>query len=221
MIMPGMGGIEFVKKIKGDAGSKDIPVVMLSCDSDIENRVNAINTGADMFIVKPFHPRYLKAVVERILESRAEHVVPEEDSATAKENVRHACGSGAWPCPEGWEDSHDAAGTAEKGMSPFARKVNEALLKNFSDETYNQDALAYDLAMSRVQLYRRVKGELKTTPGELIKRFRIHQAEIMLRETEKTVQEIMYDCGFHNKAYFYREFSRIHNCSPKDFRHRG
>lgn len=221
MIMPGMGGIEFVKKVKGDAGSKDIPVVMLSCDSDIENRVNAINTGADMFIVKPFHPRYLKAVVERILESRAGHVVPEEDSATAKEDVRHACRSGAWPCPGGGEDSHDAAGTAGKGMSPFARKVNEALLKNFSDETYNQDALAYDLAMSRVQLYRRVKGELKTTPGELIKRFRIHQAEIMLRETEKTVQEIMYDCGFHNKAYFYREFSRIHNCSPKDFRHRG
>ena len=49
----------------------------------------------------------------------------------------------------------------------------------------------------------------------------IRQAELMLRKTDKTVQEIMYDCGFHNKAYFYREFSRLHNCSPKDFRNGG
>ena len=104
--------------------------------------------------------------------------------------------------------------------SAFSRKVTDALSKNFSDENYNQDALAYDLAMSRVQLYRKMKSEMKTTPGEFIRNFRIRQAEIMLRETGKTVQEIMYDCGFHNKAYFYREFSRIHNCSPKDFRHR-
>ena len=104
--------------------------------------------------------------------------------------------------------------------SSFVNKVMDALSRNYSDENYNQDALAYDMAMSRVQLYRKVKHALGSTPGELIRRYRIRQAEIMLLKTEKTVQEIMYDCGFHNKAYFYREFSRLHNCSPKDFRNR-
>ena len=188
MIMPGMGGMEFVKKVKSDTRTASIPVVMLSCDTDMENRVNAINTGADMFIVKPFHPRYLLAAVERMLDRG--HMLEPSDS---------------------WPPACDSA---------FSRKVTDALSKNFSDENYNQDALAYDLAMSRVQLYRKMKSEMKTTPGEFIRNFRIRQAEIMLRETGKTVQEIMYDCGFHNKAYFYREFSRIHNCSPKDFRHR-
>ena len=198
MIMPGMGGIEFVKKMKSSEKTKGIPVVMLSCDTDIENRVNAIDTGADMFIAKPFHPRYLKAVVDRMLQDS----VPGTAARNSLESVIDRV-DGIIP---------------ETGTGSFTDKVMEALSKNFSDENYNQDALAYDLAMSRVQLYRKVKHELGTTPGELIRRYRIRQAEIMLARTDKTVQEIMYDCGFHNKAYFYREFSRLHNCSPKDFR---
>lgn len=196
MVMPGMGGIQFVKNIKADEATRSIPVLMLSCDSDIDNRVNAINTGAEMFIVKPFHPRYLKAVVERMLG---------RDGASSAGSLL--------------EDTIEKVeGKYHVRDNTFKDKVMDALSRNFSDETYNQDALAYDMAMSRVQLYRKIKHDLGTTPGELIRRYRIRQAEILLRETDKTVQEIMYDCGFHNKAYFYREFSRLHNCSPKDFR---
>lgn len=200
MIMPGMGGIDFVKKMKSDEHTRSIPIIMLSCDTDIENRVNIINTGADVFIAKPFQPRYLKAVVEKIFKT------------TSAEN-----------------DTYDPLGKVLGNVdihspvqedSSFVNKVMDALSRNYSDENYNQDALAYDMAMSRVQLYRKVKHALGSTPGELIRRYRIRQAEIMLLKTEKTVQEIMYDCGFHNKAYFYREFSRLHNCSPKDFRNR-
>ena len=57
----------------------------------------------------------------------------------------------------------------------FKDKVMDALSRNFSDETYKQDALAYDMAMSRVQLYRKIKHDLGTTPGELIRRYRIRQ----------------------------------------------
>ncbi len=201
MIMPGMGGIAFVKKVKSDENTRHIPVVMLSSDTDIENRVNAIDTGADVFIAKPFHPRYLKAVVERIFSAG-------RGQASEYNPLEKALGS------------VDMQG-ADSGDNTFVSKVMDALSKNYGDENYNQDALAYDLAMSRVQLYRKVKHDLGSTPGELIRRYRIRQAELMLRKTDKTVQEIMYDCGFHNKAYFYREFSRLHNCSPKDFRNGG
>lgn len=201
MLMPGMGGIAFVKKLKSDPHTADIPVVMLSCDTDIENRVNAIDTGADIFIAKPFHPRYLKAVVDRMLQGSAA-------GASARNSLETVIGK---------VDGNPAGDSG----NTFADKVLEVLGRNFSDENYNQDALAYDMAMSRVQLYRKVKHELGTTPGEFIRRYRIRQAEIMLTQTDKTVQEIMYDCGFHNKAYFYREFSRLHNCSPKDFRNAG
>ncbi len=30
--------------------------------------------------------------------------------------------------------------------------------------------------------------------------------------------EIIIACGFRNRAYFYRKFTEIHNCSPKDFK---
>lgn len=101
----------------------------------------------------------------------------------------------------------------------FMRKVMDALEKNCGNEDYNQDALASDLAVSRAQLYRKIRQILDTTPGDFIRRFRMRKAEQLLTGTSLTVQEIMYDCGFRNKSYFYREFGRLHNCSPKDFRH--
>ncbi|MDE5891213.1 MAG: helix-turn-helix domain-containing protein, partial [Bacteroidales bacterium] len=33
-----------------------------------------------------------------------------------------------------------------------------------------------------------------------------------------TVQEIMYNSGFNNKSYFYREFAAKYGCSPKEYR---
>jgi AraC-like DNA-binding protein len=69
-----------------------------------------------------------------------------------------------------------------------------------------------------MQLYRKIKEITKKTPTEFIRSIRLKYAEKLLKTTNKTVQEIMYESGFNNKAYFYREFLKKQNKTPKEFR---
>jgi len=57
------------------------------------------------------------------------------------------------------------------------------------------------------------------TPTELIRHIRLQKASALLKSTDLTVSEIFYRTGFNNKTYFFREFKKMFNCSPNDYRH--
>lgn len=198
IIMPEMNGIDFIEHIKQDERTKYIPIIILSSKSDIESRIAVLETGANMFVNKPFHPQYLKAAVDNILQNHSMMKQFSESASAYKERYNNTM--------------------IAKDDKEFIDSVIDTLSKKFSDENYNQDSLAADLAISRIQLYRKIKRIANTTPGEFIRSFRLGQAEKMLLHSEKTIQEIITDCGFHNKAYFYRIFQKAHDCSPKEFR---
>src|SRR5688572_9410850 len=64
--MPGMNGIEVLNEIK----KKDpaLPVIMITAYGTIERAVEAIKSGADDFVTKPFDPDHLAMVVKKALE---------------------------------------------------------------------------------------------------------------------------------------------------------
>ncbi len=65
--MPGMTGIELVHAVKSDPAYKFVPIIMLSSESE-QNCKNAARTaGAAGWIVKPFKPEQLLAVVKKVL----------------------------------------------------------------------------------------------------------------------------------------------------------
>jgi AraC-like DNA-binding protein len=68
---------------------------------------------------------------------------------------------------------------------------------------------------------RKMKDNLNISPSEFILGYRMLVAENLLKSTDMTISEIINRCGFHNRAYFYREFSKRHHCLPKDFRKNG
>jgi CheY-like chemotaxis protein/anti-anti-sigma regulatory factor len=64
--MPVMNGIEMLDRLKGEAGLKDIPVIMLTAESGKDNVVQIVQKGVKDYIVKPFKGEDLLARVERI-----------------------------------------------------------------------------------------------------------------------------------------------------------
>jgi two-component system chemotaxis response regulator CheY len=64
--MPTMTGIEAVKKIRA-AGNKT-PIVMVTTESEKEKVVEAIKTGANDYLVKPFNPKDIQAKLEKFLQ---------------------------------------------------------------------------------------------------------------------------------------------------------
>ncbi|NCC50995.1 MAG: response regulator [Spartobacteria bacterium] len=57
--MPGMSGIEVLRKLKADERWKDIPVMMVTTDSEREKIIEAIQVGATNYLAKPFAPEDL------------------------------------------------------------------------------------------------------------------------------------------------------------------
>ncbi len=65
--MPKLDGIGFIKKIRANAKTKFIPVIMLTTESQAEKKQAGKAAGATGWIVKPFKPEQLLGVVKKVL----------------------------------------------------------------------------------------------------------------------------------------------------------
>ena len=65
--MPVMSGMEMLEKLKAEAETKDIPVIMLTAESGKENVTKAVMMGVKDYIVKPFKGNELIERVSKIL----------------------------------------------------------------------------------------------------------------------------------------------------------
>ncbi|MGL5509538.1 MAG: response regulator transcription factor [Microcoleaceae cyanobacterium] len=67
VMMPEMDGYTLVQQIRENTDFSWIPVLFLSAKGQTQDRVKGLNTGADVYIVKPFEPEELVAQVESSL----------------------------------------------------------------------------------------------------------------------------------------------------------
>ncbi len=78
--MPGMNGYEVCRRLREDPATQFLPVVMVT-SSDQEVRVNAIEAGADDFIIKPFNKQELLARVRSLVRIKRYHDTIEAQTA--------------------------------------------------------------------------------------------------------------------------------------------
>ncbi len=64
--LPGIDGIAFIDRLSNDMRTSEIPVMMLSTNSELENVQKAYNAGVDEYLVIPYDPLVLEAKVERL-----------------------------------------------------------------------------------------------------------------------------------------------------------
>jgi DNA-binding NarL/FixJ family response regulator len=67
VMMPEMDGYAFVEQVRKDPRTNWIPVLFLSAKGQSQDRVKGLNTGADVYMVKPFEPEELVSQVEASL----------------------------------------------------------------------------------------------------------------------------------------------------------
>lgn len=65
--MPNMTGLEVCRRIKENPFTARIPVLMLTAQAGVENKVEGFTAGADEYLPKPFDPRELRARVQALL----------------------------------------------------------------------------------------------------------------------------------------------------------
>lgn len=64
IMMPDMDGYRVCEELKEHEDTKDMPIIILSAKTSVEDKLKAMELGIDDYIVKPFDPRELKARIK-------------------------------------------------------------------------------------------------------------------------------------------------------------
>ncbi|MBW4468630.1 MAG: response regulator transcription factor [Pegethrix bostrychoides GSE-TBD4-15B] len=78
VMMPQMDGYSLVENVRKNPRTSWIPVLFLSAKGQSQDRVKGLNTGADVYMVKPFEPEELVAQVESSLK-QASRLIQRQD----------------------------------------------------------------------------------------------------------------------------------------------
>ncbi len=68
--LPDRDGLSICREIRGNAATRDLPIIMLTARAQEHDRVLGLDLGADDYIVKPFSVRELKSRIQALLRRR-------------------------------------------------------------------------------------------------------------------------------------------------------
>ena len=102
-------------------------------------------------------------------------------------------------------------------LSRRIRKVDKFLKENYSQDITLKDAAAI-VSMSEVAFSRFFTAHAGKTFTEYLADIRLGHVSRLLVDSNKSIAEICYECGYNNLSNFNRIFKRRKGCSPRDFR---
>ncbi len=84
-MLPGMSGIELARRLRRDRRTEGIPLIMVTARGAEQDKLAALETGADDYMTKPFSPAELNARIKAVLRRRAPQVT---DDSVEVEGLR-------------------------------------------------------------------------------------------------------------------------------------
>jgi len=71
ILLPDMDGFQVFSRMKNSDLTKDVPVIIVTALSDLENKVKGINLGVDDYLIKPIDSREVNARIEVLLKKKS------------------------------------------------------------------------------------------------------------------------------------------------------
>jgi two-component system phosphate regulon response regulator PhoB len=76
-MLPGKSGLLLAKELRGDARTRELPIIMITARTDEADKVAGLEAWVDDYVTKPFSPRELKARIKSVLRRRAPEAAQE------------------------------------------------------------------------------------------------------------------------------------------------
>ena len=202
VMMPRMDGIELCTKVKEDINYSHIPVILLTAKTSVEAKVQGMQSGADIYLEKPFSIKQLHLQILNLLRMRQTYY-------ERMRNITH-----------GANDEANTGNEGELGLTQqdmlFMERLQKMVAENMRDEEFSIDQLAEQMNMSRSSFYRKIKALTDMTPIEYLKMRRLEQAAALLRQGIR-ITEVAERVGFTSSSYFAKCFKGHFGVLPKDF----
>jgi YesN/AraC family two-component response regulator len=194
--LPDKDGFEICEILKKDLRTSHIPTIILTALGNKESYIKGLQSGADLYLTKPFSYSILVQSIKSLLYNR--------------EKLRYYYTSNIHRIEE-----LNSFGNIEQ---KFINQLNSLINDNLGNSEYSVENLAEDLTISRVQLYRKVKAMMGISISDYIGNIRLEKAKTMLETSSLTVAEIAYANGFSSPNYFSTAFKNKYGTSPAAFR---
>ena len=197
IMMMDMNGLEFCRRVKENLEICHIPVVMLTARSSVADQVSALEMGADAYVVKPFDPDYLMALVGSLIDNRLR----------LKQFLSFST--------ETRTDDHP------DGLSPrdrqFMEKVYASLEENLSNGEVDIDTIASNVGVSRSKLFYKIKALTGHTPGDFFTLYKLNRAAQLLKEDKYKIAAVAAMVGFNSSSHFSAQFKKRFGVLPSQY----
>jgi len=81
VMMPDMDGFEVARRLRNNPETTQIPILMFTAKSQVNDKITGFDAGADDYLTKPTHPSelqaHVKALLERSVKSEVEQTSPQ------------------------------------------------------------------------------------------------------------------------------------------------
>ncbi|WP_282080406.1 hybrid sensor histidine kinase/response regulator transcription factor [Aquimarina algiphila] len=198
VMMPEMDGVEMCSKIKSDIRTSHIPIILLTARTSSKIQKVGYETGADIYLTKPFNAETLKLQVRNILKSRKYLIdkfkkdillEPKEITVVSTDEI-------------------------------FLKKAMNVIEENLSNIEFNVSDFIDKMFMSQSVLYRKIKVLTGQSISEFIRSIRLKKASQLLSQTDMNIANIAYDVGFNDLKYFRKCFKSVFKETPSQYRKR-
>jgi signal transduction histidine kinase/ligand-binding sensor domain-containing protein/DNA-binding response OmpR family regulator len=195
IMMPKMDGFKLCEKIKTDQRTSHIPIILLTAKASEKSKIEGLEIGADDYITKPFEIKELQIRIRNLIEQRRQLRMYFNRKAGLK--------------PE-----EIVTTSADK---EFLKKAMTILEENISNPNFGVDKFSRKIALSKLQLYRKIRALTGQSPSEFIRVVRLNRAAQLLKHHYDTVTQIAFMVGFNSSSYFSRSFYKQFGVWPSEY----
>ncbi len=184
IMMPIMDGLELTRKVRENFETSHIPIILLTSTSSVEDQIEGMEYGADMYITKPFNATFLRLSAKNIYKQRANLVSRFKDNKIINPETLQI-------------NSKD---------EEFLRKLITFVENNYSED-FSIETVAEEMFVSRTVIYNKVKSLTGSSPIEFVREIKLKIAAQFLAQGYN-VSEAAIKVGFLDTRYFSRQFKQ-------------
>lgn len=194
IMMPEMDGVTLCRKLKNDIQTSHIPVILLSAKSDSEDVLRGYESGAEVYVSKPFDPQILELQVNNIIGMKRAQQARMVDAKVDEVN----------------------SAQLSNLDKEFINKINKLIEQNIDNDEFSVATVTREMGISRSFLHIKMKNLLNVSMGDYIRKKRLNMACELLKQGFN-VSETAYRTGFADPNYFSKAFKKEFGLTPTEY----
>lgn len=195
VMMPNMDGVTMCHTLKTNMLTSHIPIILLTAKDMDESIIEGYETGADEYLIKPFHEGILKSIIKNLIGIRQQ--LRERYSKELLLNPKDV----AFISPD----------------EEFLSKLQFTLEEKMRNPEFHINELARDMAMSHSGIYKKLKALTGMTLVAYIRDYRLKRASQILKQHRYAIADVSFMVGFTDRKHFSQEFKKKFGKTPSEF----